>query len=119
MEEDNCLVTLAHTWIVLHNPKVPAQAYESLIHSINELSDKFGYSIKTYNLLGTVLMIKGETEKAMQIFKTCLDENGVLTDESCPLLAQNNQDLACLIFNYIKCNCVANMHGSMTSADYL
>ena len=60
-----------------------------------------------------------ETDKAMQIFKTCLDENGVLTDESCPLLAQNNQDLACLIFNYIKCNCVANMHGSMTSADYL
>ena len=103
-------MTLAHTWIVLHNPKVPAQAYESLIHNINELSDKFGYSVKTYNLLGMVLMIKGETEKAIQIFKTCLEENAVFEDETNSLLSQNNHDLACLIFNYIKCNCVANMH---------
>jgi hypothetical protein len=64
IEEDSCLVTLSHTWISLHNPKVPIQAYENLIHNINELSDKFGYSLKTYNLLGTVLLIKGETEKA-------------------------------------------------------
>jgi len=64
IEEDNCLVTLSHTWIVLHNPKIPIQAYEGLIHNINDLSNQFGYSIKTYNLLGMVLLIKGDTEKA-------------------------------------------------------
>jgi hypothetical protein len=64
IEEDNCLVSLCHCWITLHNPKVPVQSYENLISSLGELSDKFGYSLKTYNLLGLVLMIKGETEKA-------------------------------------------------------
>jgi hypothetical protein len=64
-------------------------------------------------------MIKGETEKAIQIFKTCLDENSVLDQEDCPLLYPNNHDLACLIFNYIKCNAIANMHNPMTTEQYI
>lgn len=68
IEEDNCLCTLCHCWITLHNPKAPLQSYDVLINNLNELSDKFGYSLKTYNLLGIVLMIKGEIEKACKIF---------------------------------------------------
>ena len=57
VEEDHCLATLGAVWLTLHNPKAPVQCYEKLIQNINELSDKFGYSLKTYNLLATVLMI--------------------------------------------------------------
>ena len=64
IEEDSCLVTLCYSWITLHNPNAPVQAYDNLIAGLNELSDKFGYSLKTYNLLGCVLIIKGELEKA-------------------------------------------------------
>lgn len=72
IEEDSCLVTLCNCWKTLHNPKAPVQSYEKMIGSINELSDKFGYTLKTYNLLGVILMIKGEIEKACKIYETAL-----------------------------------------------
>lgn len=64
VEEDHCLTTLCTCWLTLHNPKAPLSSFEKLIQNVNELSDKFGYSLKTYNILGTVLMIKGEYDKA-------------------------------------------------------
>ena len=72
VEEDSCLVILCHCWISLHNPKAPVNCYETMIKGLNELSDKFGYTIKTYNLLAIILMIQGETEKASAIFENAL-----------------------------------------------
>ena len=48
-----------------------------MIQALNELSDKFGYTLKTYNILGIILMIQGETQKAAQIFESALNEHGV------------------------------------------
>ena len=91
-----------------------------MINNLNELSDKFGFSIKTYNLLGIVLMIQGEYEKAVKIFNTALEENGIyeLADGDTQLNA-NNHDLASIIYNYIKCNTILNMHTSMTQEAYI
>ena len=103
----------------MHNPKAPLQSYEGLIQNLNELSEKFGYSLKTYNLLGTVLMIKGETEKACKIFETALSENNILElADGDPMLNPSNHDLASIIYNYIKCNATLNMHNSMASEAY-
>ena len=91
IEEDNCLVTLGQCWITLHNPKAPLESYENMISNLNDLSDKFGYTLKTYNLLATVLMIKGEFEKACQIFETALTENNIYDlPEGDPMLNVNN-----------------------------
>jgi len=56
IEEDNCLVSLCQCWVNLFNPKAALNCYEILIQNLNELSDKFGYTLKTYNLLAVVLM---------------------------------------------------------------
>lgn len=60
-------------WLTIHNAKAPLQSYEQLIESINELSEKHGYTLSTYNLLGMVLMNQGEFEKAGRIFDSALD----------------------------------------------
>lgn len=57
IEEDSCLVTLCEVWVSLHDSKAPASVYESIINNLNELSDKYGYTLKTYNILGLTLMI--------------------------------------------------------------
>jgi hypothetical protein len=64
IEEDNCLVSLCQCWLTLHDPKAALSCYDVLIQNLNELSDKFGYTLKTYNLLAIVLMNQGENEKA-------------------------------------------------------
>ena len=64
IEEDNCLVSLCQCWLTLHDPKAALNCYDVLIQNLNELSDKFGYTLKTYNLLAIVLMNQGENEKA-------------------------------------------------------
>jgi hypothetical protein len=64
VEEDSCLISLAQCWISLQDPKAPANVYETMIKSLNELSEKFGYTLKTYNILAIILMITGEIEKA-------------------------------------------------------
>lgn len=119
IEEDNCLVTLCQCWLTLHNPKMPVQSYDSMIGQLNELSDKFGYSLKTYNILGIVLVIKGEFEKAAQIFEAALTENDIYSlDDADPQLNASNYELASIIFNYIKCNAIQNLGSSMTSEAY-
>ena len=43
-----------------------------MINNLNELSQKFGYTMKTFNILGIVLMIQGEIDKAVQIYENAL-----------------------------------------------
>ena len=53
------------------------QSYEQIIEGLNELSQKFGYTLKTYNILGIVLMIQGEIDKASQIFENAIKEHDI------------------------------------------
>ena len=104
----------------MQNSKVPVTVYDALIGSLNELSEKFGYSLKTYNLLGLMLMNQGETEKACKIFQSALDENQVFSlEEGDPMLHASNHDLGSIIYNYIKSNAILNMHGSMVQESYI
>ena len=75
IEEDNCLVTLSFCWINLFNPKAPLAINDQLIQQLNEISEKFSYTIKTYNLLSIALMNSEDFEKACQIFENALIEN--------------------------------------------
>jgi hypothetical protein len=78
-----------------------------MIQALNELSDKFGYTLKTYNILGIILMIQGEAQKACQIFESALNENSVYElEDGDPMLTANNHELASIIYNYIKCNAI-------------
>ena len=77
VEEDSCLVTLASCWLNLHNPKAPVQVHDKIIGQLNELSEKFGYTLKTYNILAIALMERGDYDKGAQIFETALTEQGI------------------------------------------
>lgn len=63
VEEDSCLVTLASVMLSLHNPKAPVQVHDKIIGQLNELSEKFGYTLKTYNILALALMERGDFDK--------------------------------------------------------
>ena len=64
-------------------------------------------------------MIQGEIKKASDIYENVLKEYNVLELEAGdPLLASSNYDLACLIYNYIKCNAMVNGHNSMVLEGY-
>lgn len=90
-----------------------------MISNLNELSEKFGYSLKTYNILGITLVIKGEFEKAIQIYENALKENNVYElQEGDPMLSQNNYELSSILLNYIKCNVIVNASSSMVQDSY-
>lgn len=41
---------------------------------MNELGEKVGYSTKTYNLLALILLLKGDTDRALKIFESAINE---------------------------------------------
>ena len=62
-----------------------------MINSLNELSDKFGYTIKTFNLLGIILIIQDEIDKAIAIFDNVIKEYNILDlPDDDPLFAATN-----------------------------
>lgn len=70
-------------------------------------------------------MIQGEIDKATQIFENALVENEIYqlleTSDDDPRLAvltTSNNELASLIFNYIKCNAIKNGHQSIVIDGY-
>ena len=97
-----------------------------MVQSLNDLSQKFGYTLKTYNILGIVLMIQGEYDKAEKIFENALQENQIYelveagADEAkaASVLQATNHELACIIFNLIKCHLVNNGHLSLVQESY-
>ena len=102
IDEDNCLTGLAHSWMVLQKGNSPS-GYTSLGKHVNEMGDKFGLSIKLYNLLGISLMLKSEFSKALKVFEQAIESEGLLGEIPSDNVYKNNHDLACLIFNYFKC----------------
>jgi tetratricopeptide (TPR) repeat protein len=78
-----------------------------LISQLNEMGEKYGYTTKTYNLLGLALMLKSDYERALKIFESALGELKLDTPEGeAKHLYNGNQDLASLLINYLKCNCI-------------
>lgn len=70
------------------------------------MAERFGgYTTKTYNLLACALMLKNDLARALKIFETAIAELK-LDGEGAHLLQTEHKDLACLIFNYIKCLCL-------------
>ena len=70
-------------------------------------------------------MIQNEIEKAIQIFENALNEYEVYSlieaspdDPRMKILQPTNHELACLIFNYIKCNAIKNGHLSLCIDGY-
>jgi tetratricopeptide (TPR) repeat protein len=116
VEEDNCLYTLASCWLSLHDPKAPVNVHDTVITQLNELSEKFGYTLKTYNLLAIALIERGDLDKAIMIYENALSslgvyglfEKGAEDPEYTKVFQPNNTDLACLLFNYIKANAAKN-----------
>lgn len=54
---------------------------EGIITTLNEMGEKYGYTTKTYNLLGVVLMLKNDYERALKIFESALNELKLDTPE--------------------------------------
>lgn len=64
-------------------------------------------------------MIQGDFEKAAKIYQTALEEYNVFNiEEGDPLLVPSNHQLACLIYNFIKCNAVKNAGVFMSTEVY-
>lgn len=70
-------------------------------------------------------MIQGEIDKATQIFENALVENDIYQlleveadDPRLAVLTPSNNELASLIFNYIKCNAIKNGHQSIVIDGY-
>ena len=74
------------------------------------MSERFGgYTTKTYNLLAIALMEKNDIDRALKIYSNALNELNLETEEGQEKhLSVGNQDLACLIYNYLKCNAIKN-----------
>jgi len=73
---------------------------------MNQISERFGgYSVKTYNLLAIALMLKNDIERALKIFETAVASLD-LEGSGSSALVEENKDVSCLLFNYIKCLCL-------------
>ena len=71
------------------------------------MGEKYGYSLKTYNLLALALMSKGDYERALKIFESALAELKLETQEGeAKHLYPGNNDLTTLLINHLKCNCI-------------
>jgi len=84
---------------------------DGLIGTLNQLSERFGYSTKTYNLLAMILMQKGDFDRSLKIFENAIAELDLDGSGAAEHLVPSNVDLGCLIFNYIKCHTAKNGHG--------
>jgi len=73
-DEDNCLTTLSLCWLRIHSSNSSTGSLDEVITSLNELGEKYGYTTKTYNLLATVLMLKNDTDRALKIFESALND---------------------------------------------
>ena len=55
---------------------------DELISQMNQLSERVGgYTLKTYNLLGCALMLKGDIDRAIKIFENAVNEQQLETQE--------------------------------------
>jgi len=67
------------------------------------MGEKYGYSTKTYNLLGVALLLKQDYERAAKIFDSAIQELKLDGEGEAVHLYPGNNDLASLLVNYIKC----------------
>ena len=54
---------------------------EALINNLNEMGEKYGYTIKTYNLLALALLLKNDYQRALKIYENALNELKLETPE--------------------------------------
>jgi coatomer subunit epsilon len=82
VDEDAVLTTLASCWIHIHSSTTSQSTpTDSLIASLNEMGEKYGYTLKTYNLLAIALMLNQDYERAMKVFDSALTQLNLDTPE--------------------------------------
>lgn len=81
------------------------------------MSERFGgYTTKTYNLLALTLMEKQDFDRALKIFENALLELSMDSEEGQEKhLTTGNSDLACLVFNNLKCHAIKHGFGEGAS----
>lgn len=81
------------------------------------MSERFGgYTTKTYNLLALTLMEKQDFDRALKIFENALLELSLESEEGQEKhLTMGNADLACLVFNNLKCHAIKHGYGEGAS----
>ena len=85
---------------------------DDLISQLNQLAERFGgHTTKIYCLLGTTLLLKGDVDRALQIFETAVTQLQLDTEEGQKVLNYRNGDLSVLLYNYIKCLYLKNGQG--------
>ena len=58
-----------------------SQNSDALIQCLNEMGEKYGYTVKTYNLLAITLMLKSDYERALKVFESAMNELKLDTPE--------------------------------------
>ena len=81
---------------------------DGIVNTLNELGEKYGYSMKTYTLLGTVLMVKGDFEKALKVYESAISDLKLDTPEESKDICPGNRDAAALFVNYLKCSSIVD-----------
>eukprot|EP00347_Sterkiella_histriomuscorum_P010580 403375732 len=108
IDEDSCITALSECWLNIHSSGQNFTT-DTLINTLNELGEKYGYTTKTYNLLAISLMLKLDLDRAAKIFESALNDLQLDTPEGeAKHLYVGNNDLASLLTNYIKCNTMRN-----------
>jgi len=80
---------------------------DTLITHLNEVGEKYGYTLKTYNILAVALMLKSDHERALKVFESAVNEMKLETsDGEAKHLFQGNADLSSLLVNYVKCDAI-------------
>ena len=73
-DEDNCLTVLAQAWLTVYKCGMPS-TIDELISSLNQLCMRHeGYTLKTYSILASALLMKNDVDRALKIFEQGLAE---------------------------------------------
>ena len=67
-DEDNVLTAISHVWISIYKSGTQS-SLDELLQQIFQISERFGgYTATLYNLLGLVLLMKADIDKAVKIY---------------------------------------------------
>ena len=112
LDEENVLTGLASVWVQMYKSGLPSQI-DKIFEDMQELGERHGgHTTKTKNILGLGLMQKGDYDRAMKVFEEAVNELQLDSEKGVEMLSKGeNNDLSCLIVNYIKCNTMLNGQG--------
>jgi flagellar hook-basal body complex protein FliE len=93
----------------MYKSGLPSQL-DKIFEEMQELGERHGgNTTKTKNILGLGLMLKGDFDRAMKVFEEAVNDLQLDSEKGVEMLSKGeNNDLSCLLVNYIKCNTMLN-----------